>query len=232
MFNSYLQTPKKSLIFERNSFEYMEIENYPSTLLEKAVTEFSKLPGVGKRTALRLVLHMLKQDKEDILNFSQVLRQLGENIHFCKRCNNVSDDELCNICSDSNRDQSIVCVVESVRDVMAIESTSQYHGIYHVLGGVISPMEGIGPNDLNVVNLANRVQAGDVKEVIMALPTTMEGDSTAFYIFRKIGQFDVRITSIARGIAFGDELQYADEITLGRSIVNRVEFTNPADEDF
>lgn len=202
----------------------MEIGNYPSAMLEKAVNEFNKLPGIGKRTALRLVLHLLKQDKSEIESFGNILQELSNKVQFCEKCNNISDDHLCNICSNPKRDFQTICIVESIRDVMAIESTGQYQGSYQVLGGIISPMDGVGPNDLHINNLPERIQHDNVKEVIMALPTTMEGDTTAFYIFRKINETGVRISSIARGIAIGDELQYADEITLGRSIRNRIDF--------
>ena len=210
----------------------MEIGNYPSTLLEKAVNEFNKLPGIGKRTALRLVLHLLKQEASELENFSGILNELGNKIQFCEKCNNISDDKLCNICANNKRDHQVICIVESVRDVMAIEATGQYTGVYQVLGGIISPMDGIGPNDLHLNNLPERIQTDNVKEIIMALPTTMEGDTTAFYIYRKIGDLNAKITSIARGIAIGDELQYADEITLGRSILNRVNFNMNANEDY
>lgn len=210
----------------------MEIENYPSALLESAVNEFNKLPGIGKRTALRLVLHLLKQDTTEVKQFSTVLNELSENIQFCEKCNNISDEKHCNICSNHRRDHKTVMLVESVRDVMAIESTGQYTGTYHVLGGVISPMDGIGPNDLNIDSFTHRIKQDEVKEIIMALPTTMEGDTTAFYIYRKISGINVKITSIARGIAIGDELQYADEITLGRSIINRVNFNSGSNDNF
>ncbi|MEA3449141.1 MAG: recombination mediator RecR [Bacteroidota bacterium] len=207
----------------------MEISNYPSVLLEQAVNEFSKFPGIGKRTALRLVLHLLNQDKSEIEHFSKVIDELGKNLKFCSICHNISDTEICNICADRKRDHSTICVVENVRDVMAIENTNQYGGVYHVLGGIISPMDGIGPGDLHIHSLVERVAGKDIKELILALPTTMEGDTTSFYLYRKLADYDVDITSIARGVAVGDELQYADEITLGRSIVNRVAFK--ANED-
>jgi len=210
----------------------METGNYPSALLEKAVNEFNKLPGIGKRTALRLVLHLLKQETSEIENFSNILHELGNNIRFCEKCNNISDEKICNICASKKRDNQIICIVESVRDVMAIEATGQYTGVYQVLGGIISPMDGIGPNDLHLNNLPERIQNDNVKEIIMALPTTMEGDTTAFYIYRKISNLNVEISSIARGIAIGDELQYADEITLGRSILNRVSFNLSTNEEY
>ncbi len=202
----------------------MEMSNYPSVLLEQAVNEFSKFPGIGKRTALRLVLFLLNQDKSEIEHFSKVIDELGKNLKFCSICHNISDTEVCNICSNQKRDHSTICVVENVRDVMAIENTQQYQGVYHVLGGIISPMDGIGPGDLHIHSLTERASGNDIKEIILALPTTMEGDTTSFYLYRKLADYDVDITSIARGVAVGDELQYADEITLGRSIVNRVAF--------
>ncbi len=209
----------------------MEIGNYPSALLEKAVNEFNKLPGIGKRTALRLVLHLLKQNNDEINHFGDVLKELSQNLKFCEKCNNVSDDTQCNICSNHHRDHQTVMMVESVRDVMAIESTGQYNGVYHVLGGVISPMDGIGPGDLNLSGFPERLENDHVKEIIMALPTTMEGDTTAFYVYRKISDTNIKITSIARGVAIGDELQYADEITLGRSILNRISFNSAPDDN-
>ncbi|MGC9332035.1 MAG: recombination mediator RecR [Bacteroidales bacterium] len=207
----------------------MEISNYPTVLLEQAVNEFSKFPGIGKRTALRLVLFLLNQDKSEIEYFSKVIDELGKNLKFCAICHNISDTGICNICADHNRDHSTICVVENVRDVMAIENTNQYSGVYHVLGGIISPMDGIGPGDLHIHSLIERVAGNDIKELILALPTTMEGDTTSFYLYRKLTAYNVYITSIARGVAVGDELQYADEITLGRSIVNRVAFKNNED---
>jgi len=197
---------------------------FSSKLLERAVNEMSQLPGIGKRTALRLVLHMLKQPKEQTLALSQALQSMRNDIKFCKSCNNISDVELCEICSNSNRNGEIVCVVEDIRDVMAIENTSSFKGLYHVLGGKISPMDGIGPNDLNIEPLVKKVKEGNIKELIFALSSTMEGDTTNFYIFKQIQDFDIIITTIARGISVGDELEYADEITLGRSILNRIPF--------
>lgn len=204
----------------------MEMANYPSALLEEAVNEFSKLPGIGKRTALRLVLHILNQNKDEIEHFSKVMHELGENLKFCRICHNISDQEVCNICSDKKRDHTTICVVENTRDVMAIESTHQFKGVYHVLGGIISPMDGTGPSDLEIESLVERLNNEEVSELILALPTTMEGDTTSFYIYRKLSEHDLRITSIARGVSIGDELQYADEITLGKSIANRVIFNN------
>ena len=197
---------------------------FSSKLLERAVNEMSQLPGIGKRTALRLVLHMLKQPKEQIASLSQSLLDLRNDIKFCKSCHNISDVELCEICSNPNRNEEIICVVEDVRDVMAIENTSSFKGLYHVLGGKISPMDGIGPHDLNIEPLVKKVKEGTVKELIFALSSTMEGDTTNFYIFKQIQECDVMVSAIARGISVGDELEYADEITLGRSILNRVPF--------
>ncbi|APY10040.1 recombination protein RecR [Seonamhaeicola sp. S2-3] len=197
---------------------------FSSKLLEKAVNEMSQLPGVGKRTALRLVLHMLRQPKEQTLALTKALRSMREEIKFCKSCHNISDDELCEICSSKNRNEEIVCVVEDIRDVMAIENTSSYKGLYHVLGGKISPMDGIGPHDLNIDSLVEKVKSGKIKELIFALSSTMEGDTTNFYIFKQIQDYNIVTSTIARGISVGDELEYADEITLGRSIVNRIPF--------
>lgn len=198
--------------------------NYPSKLLSNAVEQFSTLPGIGRRTALRLVLHLLKKEKEDVNLFGQSFIDLRNNITYCQSCHNISDTPLCDICNNPNRDGSIVCVVEDVRDVMAIENTQLFKGKYHVLGGIISPMDGIGPNDLNIDSLIANVSKGDIKEVIMALSATMEGDTTNFYIYKKLKNFEINLSTIARGVAIGDELEYADEITLGRSIQNRIPF--------
>ncbi|MGB3151958.1 MAG: recombination mediator RecR [Maribacter sp.] len=198
--------------------------DFSSKLLESAVYEMSQLPGIGKRTALRLVLHLLKQPERQTLELANALKQLREKIIFCKNCYNISDMELCEICANPKRDGSLVCVVEDIRDVMAIENTGQYRGLYHVLGGKISPMEGIGPQDLNITSLVEKVRKGEIKELIFALSSTMEGDTTNFYIFKQIEGLEVRTSTIARGIAVGDELEYADEVTLGRSILNRVPF--------
>lgn len=199
-------------------------QQYPSKLLEKAVSEFSRLPGIGRKTALRLVLHLLRQDVQEVDSFGQSIIQLKRGVKYCRVCHNISDTDVCRICSTESRDPSVVCVVENIRDVMAVENTQQFNGLYHVLGGVISPMEGISPSDLEIASLIERVQAGGVKEVILALSSTMEGDTTNFYIYRKLQNTGVRLSVIARGISVGDELQYTDEVTLGRSIVNRVEF--------
>ena len=200
-------------------------EQFPSVLLERAVSEFAKLPGVGRKTAMRLVLHLLRQEPEAVEAFANALTTLKREAKFCKVCHNISDTETCRICSNPQRDASTVCVVENIRDVMAVEATQQYRGVYHVLGGVISPIDGIGPGDLQIDSLVERVKAGGIGEVILALSTTMEGDTTNFYIYRKLEPLGVKLSVIARGIAVGDELEYADEVTLGRSIVNRTPFS-------
>ncbi|MGZ5243823.1 MAG: recombination mediator RecR [Bacteroidia bacterium] len=197
---------------------------YPSKIVEEAVGQFAKLPGIGKKTALRLVLHLLKQDEENAQHFSDSILKLKSDLHYCKQCNNISDHDLCNICADNSRNGETVCVVEDLRDVMAIENTNQFRGKYHVLTGLISPIDGIGPEDLSIDNLLKRVAEGDVKELIFALAATMEGDTTTFYISKKVKDFNVKITTIARGIAIGGELEYADEITLGRSIISRIPY--------
>ena len=200
-------------------------QQYPSTLLEKAVGEFAKLPGIGRKTAMRLVLHLLRQETSTVEAFGNSVVRLKHEVKYCRVCHNISDTDTCQICSNPQRDASTVCVVENIRDVMAVENTQQYKGLYHVLGGVISPMDGIGPSDLQIDSLVERVKSGVVKEVILALSSTMEGDTTNFFIFRKLAPYDVKITMIARGISIGDELEYTDEVTLGRSIVNRLPFT-------
>ena len=204
----------------------MSIQQFSSSLLENAVNEFAKLPGIGRKTALRLVLHLLKQSEHEVEVFGNSFIQLRKEIIYCKVCHNISDNEICRICGNSSRDHETVCVVENIKDVMSIENTQQFRGLYHVLGGIISPMDGIGPSDLEIESLVQRAKNENVKEVILALSTTMEGDTTNFYIFRKLAPLNIKITTIARGIAIGDELEYADEVTLGRSILNRVEFTN------
>ncbi len=201
-------------------------QNYASVLLENAVNEFAKLPGIGRKTALRLVLHILRQDETSVDNFGNAIMRLRHDIKYCKVCHNISDTETCALCADTTRDSSTICVVENVREVMAVEATGQFRGLYHVLGGVISPMDGIGPADLQIDSLVQRVATGEVKEIILALSATMEGDTTNFYIFRKLAPYDVRITLIARGVSVGDELEYIDEITLGRSILNRTPFSD------
>lgn len=198
---------------------------YPSQLLEKAVAEFSKLPGIGRKTALRLVLHLLRQSVDDVDGFTGALSLLRKDVKYCRVCHNISDTDVCPICSNPRRDASTICVVENIRDVMAVENTQQYHGLYHVLGGIISPMDGIGPNDIEVESLVQRVAEGGVKEVILALSSTMEGDTTNFYISRKLAGHNVTLSVIARGISVGDELEYTDEVTLGRAILNRTEMT-------
>lgn len=195
--------------------------SYPSQLLDKAVGELAKLPGVGRKTALRLALYMLRQTEEDVDKLASSLSELRHDIKYCRICHNISDEDVCPICSDNRRDSSTVCVVENIRDVMAVENTQQYGGLYHVLGGIISPMDGIGPADLEIDSLVERVKAGGVKEVILALSSTMEGDTTNFYISRKLSGENVRVSVIARGISVGDELEYTDEVTLGRAILNR-----------
>lgn len=200
-------------------------QQYPSQLLEQAVQEFAKLPGIGRKTALRLVLHLLRQETEDVTHFADTIARMRREVKRCKVCHNISDDDTCPICSDPRRDHSTICVVENIQDVMAVENTQQFHGRYHVLGGVISPMDGIGPADLEIDSLVARVANGEVKEVILALGSTMEGDTTNFYIFRKLAPYtNVKISIIARGISVGDELEYTDEVTLGRSILNRTPF--------
>ena len=197
---------------------------FSSKLLENAVYEMSQLPGIGKRTALRLVLHLLKQPEERTELLAHALVKLKSEVNFCKNCHNISDTEVCEICANPKRDETLVCVVEDIRDVMAIENTSQYNGLYHVLGGKISPMEGVGPQDLTIAQLVKKVKEGTVKELILALSSTMEGDTTNFYIYKQLEGLEVTTSTIARGISVGDELEYADEVTLGRSIINRVPF--------
>ncbi len=200
-------------------------QQYPSVLLEKAVNEFSKLPGIGRKTAMRLVLHLLRQDIATVEAFGNSIITLKKEIKYCKVCYNISDTEVCGVCANPQRNPEIVCVVESIRDVMAVEATQQFRGLYHVLGGVISPMDGVGPNDLQISSLVERVAQGNIKEIILALSTTMEGDTTNFYIYRKLEKMDVQLSVLARGVSVGDELEYTDEITLGRSIINRTVFT-------
>jgi recombination protein RecR len=199
-------------------------QQYPSQLLEKAVSEFSRLPGIGRKTALRLVLHLLRQPAEDVEQFASAVTRMKQEVKYCRVCHNISDTDVCSICNDHRRDGSIVCVVENIQDVMAIENTQQYHGLYHVLGGIISPMDGIGPSDIEIASLVERVEAGGIQEVILALSSTMEGDTTNFYISRKLEGTGVKLSIIARGISVGDELEYTDEVTLGRSILNRTPF--------
>ena len=200
------------------------VQQYSSALLEKAVGEFSKLPGIGRKTALRLVLFMLRQGDSDVDQFVNAVSKMKREVKYCRVCHNISDTDVCPICSDSRRDASTICVVENVQDVLAVENTQQFHGLYHVLGGIISPMDGSGPADLEIESLVNRVAEGGVKEVILALSSTMEGDTTNFYISRKLADYPVKLSVIARGISVGDELEYTDEVTLGRSILNRTPF--------
>jgi len=198
--------------------------NYPSKLLENVVNEFSKFPGIGEKTALRLVLYLLRQDRESIISFGDAIIKLSKEIKYCKICQNISDTEICNICNDSSRDHSLVCIVENIKDVLSIENTQQYNGVYHILGGIISPIDGIGPNDLTIDSLKLRIGEGNIKELILALSTTLEGDTTNFYLFKKFKSSNIKITTLARGVSVGDELEYTDEITLGRSIINRTLF--------
>jgi recombination protein RecR len=200
------------------------MQNFPSRLLEDAVNEMASLPGIGKKTALRLVLHLLKRESHEVKQFANAFTTLHSDIKYCQSCHNVSDSEICEICSDTRRDGETICVVEDIRDVMALENTQQYRGLYHVLGGIISPMDGIGPSDLEIDSLVNRVAQGNIKEIIMALSATMEGDTTNFYLFRKLKDFPIKVSTLARGVAVGDELEYADEVTLGRSILHRTPF--------
>ncbi|MBK5203094.1 MAG: recombination protein RecR [Prolixibacteraceae bacterium] len=199
-------------------------EKYSSKLLENAVNEFSRLPGIGKKTALRLVLYLLKKDKSEVNSFCESLTSLKENMKYCKICHNISDTEICDICSQKSRHSDIICVVENIRDVMAIENTHQFNGLYHVLGGIISPMDGIGPSELEINSLIERVKKGKISEIILALSTTMEGDTTNFYIYKKLKDSSVKISTLSRGVSIGNELEYTDEITLGRSIKNRQDF--------
>lgn len=205
-------------------------EAYPSKLLEKTVAEFSKLPGIGRKTSLRLVLDMLRRPEEEVSAFANALTDMRSNIKYCQVCHNISDTDICPICADRQRDVSTICVVENIRDVMAVEHTQQYRGLYHVLGGIISPMDGIGPSDIEVDSLVERVAKGGVKEVILALSSTMEGDTTNFYISRKLSGYDVVVSVIARGISVGDELEYTDEVTLGRALLNRTVMNNDNNE--
>ena len=202
----------------------MGCTQYPSRLLEMAVQEFSKLPGIGRKTALRLVLYMLRQGGEEVSRFTEAINRMKREVKFCRVCHNISDQDICPICSDHRRDKGLICVVENIQDVLAVENTQQFTGLYHVLGGLISPMDGIGPSDLEIESLVARVAEGGVNEVILALSSTMEGDTTNFYIFRKLASYNVKISIIARGIAVGNELEYTDEVTLGRSIINRTPF--------
>ena len=202
------------------------MSNFSSKLVENVVNEFSKLPGIGRKTALRLALHLLKEEKSEVELLANGLLKMKDEVIFCKVCHNISDTDICNICANPRRDPSLICVVEDIRDVMAIENTSQFNGLYHVLGGIISPMDGVGPNDIKIKELVERIKSGNIYEVILALSATIEGDTTNFYIFRQLKDFDVSVSAIARGVAVGDELEYSDEVTLGRSIINRLPFEN------
>lgn len=202
----------------------MYSRNYPSRLLQDAVDELSSLPGVGRKSALRFALHLLKQPVDNVERFGQSIIRLSKETKFCKKCSMISDNDICDICRDAKRDASIICVVENVRDVISIENTMQYNGLYHVLGGIISPMDGVGPSDLTIDQLLKRVENEEIKEVLIVLSTTMEGETTSFYLYKLLSKFNIKISTIARGIGFGDELEYTDEITLGRSIQNRQPF--------
>ncbi len=220
------QTMPQFLFFSLPLQAIMEQE-FASSLLENAVNEFAKLPGIGRKTALRLVLHLLKQNETEAVQFGESIIKLRQGITYCKVCHNISESEVCPICSNPSRDKSVVCVVENVKDVMSIENTHAHHGLYHVLGGLISPMDGVGPADIEIDSLEQRVKQGEVKEVILALSATMEGDTTNFYIFRRLAPYpDVKITMLARGVSVGNEIEYTDEITLGRSIQNRTLFSD------
>lgn len=201
---------------------------FTSKLLEEAVNEFSSLPGIGRKTAFRLVMHLLRRDRVEVKRFGETITRLRDDVCYCSICHGISDTPVCNICSNPGRDRSIICVVENVQDVMAVENTRQYKGLYHVLGGIISPVDGIGPSDLTINRLEEKVRDGEVREIILALSTTMEGDTTNFYIFKRLSQYNIRITTLARGVAIGDVLEYTDEITLGQSIINRRPFSLPS----
>jgi len=200
--------------------------NYPSKLIEAAVAEFKKLPGIGEKTALRLVLHLLKQDEDSVMHFSETISKMRKEVKECTQCHNLSDDLICNICSNKTRDKNVLCVVENIRDVIAIENTGTYRGLYHVLGGIISPVNGIGPDDLNIKNLEQRIFDNEIKEVIMAISPTMEGDTTIYYISKLLQKQEVKLSTIARGVSFGGELEYTDELTLARSIASRMPYEN------
>ena len=208
----------------QNDVTFVAMQQFPSQLLEDAVNEMASLPGIGRKTALRLVLHLLRREKDEVNRFGSTFIRLRTEIKYCTICHNVSDTETCGICRDQRRDKSTICVVEDIRDVMAIENTQQFKGVYHVLGGIISPMDGIGPADLRIDSLVNRAESGQVSEVIMALSATMEGDTTNFFLYRKLKEFPLKISTLARGVSVGDELEFADEITLGRSILHRTPF--------
>jgi len=199
----------------------MSFYEYPSRLLENAVNEFASLPGIGRKTAFRLVMNLLRRNSEEVKRFGESIIRLHDEIHYCKVCNNISDTEICSICNDERRDRSVICVVENIQDVMAIENTRQYRGLYHVLGGIISPIDGIGPSELKIDSLEEKIKSGGIREIIFALSTTMEGDTTNYYLYKKLSKYNSYMTTLARGVAIGDELEYTDEITLGRAINNR-----------
>ncbi len=202
-------------------------KQFPSKLLEEAVNEFASLPGIGRKTAFRMVMHLLRSDSAAVKRFGEAVIRLREDVCYCRFCHGISDNPVCDICSDNRRDKTVICVVESVQDVMAVENTRQYNGLYHVLGGIISPVDGIGPSDLTINQLEERVKEGGISEIILALSTTMEGDTTNYYIYKRLNQYDITISTLARGVAIGDVLEYTDEITLGQSIINRRHFTLP-----
>ncbi|MFC1733409.1 recombination mediator RecR [candidate division KSB1 bacterium] len=202
------------------------MQSYSSKLVEEAVNELAKLPGIGRKTALRLALHLLRSNKDDVKRFGETIIKMRDEIRYCNICHNISDLEICEICSNPKRDENLICVVQDIRDVMAIENTSQYQGRYHILGGIISPMDGVGPEDLNIKTLIDKAMQGNIREIILALSTTIEGDTTNFYLYKKLKEFNFMISTIARGVAIGDELEYADEVTLGRSIINRAPYEN------
>jgi len=201
-----------------------QVANYPSKLFEQTVNEFAKLPGIGRKSAVRMVLHLLRENTDTVDALGNAIIKLRKEIRYCKHCFNITENEVCDICANTRRDKSVICVVEDIRDVLAIENTNQYNGVYHILGGIISPMDGVGPNDLNIKQLLDRLSGSECSEIILALPPTMEGDTTNFFLYRKLSEFNISITTIARGISFGDELEYADEVTLGRSILNRTPY--------
>jgi recombination protein RecR len=205
----------------------MSFKEFPSKLLEDAVNEFASLPGIGRKTAFRLVMNLLRRKSDEVRRFGETIIRLHEEIHYCRICHNISDTEICSICNDRGRDSSLICVVENIQDVIAIENTRQFKGLYHVLGGIISPIDGIGPADLKIDSLEEKTKNGHIREIIFALSTTMEGDTTNFYLFKRLNKYNVQISILARGVAVGDELEYTDEITLGRSIMNRTPFTTP-----
>lgn len=202
----------------------MSFTGYPSKLLENAVNEFASLPGIGRKTAFRLVMNLLRRDSDEVKRFGETLMKLHDEIHYCRVCHNISDTEICNICNDKSRDNTLLCVVENIQDVLAVENTRQFRGFYHVLGGIISPIDGIGPSDLKIDTLEEKVRKGEIKEIILALSTTMEGDTTNYYLYKRLNKYNIQLSTLARGVAVGDELEYTDEITLGRSIMNRTPF--------